>query len=66
MAAEGWVLEEPWNEFVVLHFADVFLLERPLPGPQPRDVNDGLHLLFVPRPSHPAHPLTLKTGGQKD
>ena len=31
VAAEGGLLEEPRDEAVVVHFRDVFLLERPHP-----------------------------------
>ena len=36
MTTECWMFEEPWDEFVILHFADILLLERALPGPDPQ------------------------------
>lgn len=49
MTAKRGMLEEAWNEFVVLHLGDVFLFQGSFPGPGPaRHLSVGGTLFHVP------------------
>jgi hypothetical protein len=43
MAAESWMFEKSWDEFMILHFRYVLLFQCPFPCPHP----DGVHHLLL-------------------
>ena len=49
MAAESWMFERSWDEFVILHFRDIFLFQCSFPLSDP----GGVHYLLGE--GHPIH-----------
>ena len=56
MAAESWMFEKSWDEFVILHFKDILLFKGPFPGPHP----DGVHHLLLLDPPAQGHAVHLE------
>lgn len=64
MWAESWLFKESWNEFVILDFIDVLLLQSSFPPALPQSehgVDVSTHPIVIPTPSVLTHYAEIKT-----